>query len=251
MGGVEDILKGIIMRLARPKLSWLTEEAKAGRDSSEDGIEFRKIMYILEDRQKVEEDSREDTRGKDKVEDSQDKDMHHHRPTEQERHRERTAVAANSANSEEEEQSVGDKPSLEHSASLQDLSPATHFRQATTESSSSKLPSYDSSFNQYPPSDPTGRTICHLDKLAHSRSNDRIFLKNIVKKAKPHTQSSEPSQSGTISRNASDLDLVEKAETLETVEDEGESKRAVLNQIVGMLNRKYHKNIQLDPPRKN
>jgi hypothetical protein len=38
---------------------------------------------------------------------------------------------------------------------------------------------------------------------------------------------------------------------LETVEDEGESKRAVLNQIVGMLNRKYHKNIQLDPPRKN
>jgi hypothetical protein len=34
---------------------------------------------------------------------------------------------------------------------------------------------------------------------------------------------------------------------METLEDESESKRAVLNQIISMLNSKYHKNIKLEP----
>lgn len=87
-------------------------------------------------------------------------------------------------------------------------------------------------------------TLVGVDKGSSSHSNDRVFLKNIVKRANPlphpQTPTSHSSPGSEVYFTPCNLFTCEA-----NPPDESDSKREVLNQIIDMLNRKYNKNISL------
>jgi hypothetical protein len=86
-------------------------------------------------------------------------------------------------------------------------------------------------------------TLAGVEKGSSSHSNDRVFLKNIVKRANPHPQTPTHSDSQGSEVYFTPCNLF-ACET-NPPSDESDSKREVLNQIIDMLNRKYNKNISL------
>jgi hypothetical protein len=74
-----------------------------------------------------------------------------------------------------------------------------------------KTSCYSSSFESS--RDPSGHTVREFEKVINSRSNERIFLKNIVKKAKTSASNLEETYQPTLeSKSRSDLSYYDNEE---------------------------------------